>query len=207
MKSCNRTEPVNRWNLWCLLVTCTYKQWHSPVSYPKKMCDDKLKLLYRPSSDVELFMSWTKYLELSIMKSSASELIRNACFNLECLNCLPGPSQAGISILDHLWNGFDSDAELFMCRTQIALIITTYFLSSLNENEYFSPFEFSSAGIKIGVQFSRSKLFVSALSWIRFVLWKDQHLNQTLGASHESDRGGVWCKWGKGPYFSLKLRM
>ena len=161
LQSNGACKPLKSMMFACYMYVQTVTLTPSPILRRCVMINSSF--FYRPGSDVELFMSRTKYLELSIMKSSASELIRNACFNLECLNCLPSPSQAGISILDHLWNGFDSDAELFMCRTQIALIITTYFLSSLNENEYFSPFEFSSAGIKIGVQFSRSKLFGSAL--------------------------------------------
>ena len=56
---------------------------------------------------------WNKY-----MKSSASESIRNACFNLERLCRSFRPARPGISPLgERLWNGFDSDAERFMYRT------------------------------------------------------------------------------------------
>ena len=48
------------------------------------------------------------------MKSSASESIRNACFNLERLSRSFRLAWPGISPLERLWSGFDSDAELFM---------------------------------------------------------------------------------------------
>ena len=51
---------------------------------------------------------WNKY-----MKSSASESIRNAYFNLERLRRSFRPTRSGISPLEWLWNGFDSGAELF----------------------------------------------------------------------------------------------
>ena len=51
------------------------------------------------------------------MKSSASESIRNACFNLERLSRSFRLARPGISPLERLWNGFDSDAELFMYET------------------------------------------------------------------------------------------
>ena len=54
---------------------------------------------------------WIKY-----MKSSASESISNACFNLEQLSRSFRLARPDISTLDRLWNGFDSDAELFMYR-------------------------------------------------------------------------------------------
>ena len=50
------------------------------------------------------------------MKRSASESIRNACFNLEQLSRSFRLARPDISTLDRLWNGFDSDAELFMYR-------------------------------------------------------------------------------------------
>ena len=56
---------------------------------------------------------WIKY-----MRSSASESIRNACcFNLERLSRSFRQVRLGISPLERLRNGFDSDAERFMCRT------------------------------------------------------------------------------------------
>ena len=53
--------------------------------------------LLKPALDAELFMSRTKYIELNkYMKSSASESIRNACFNLERLmQPFFSPSPAG----------------------------------------------------------------------------------------------------------------
>ena len=54
---------------------------------------------------------------LAMMKSSASESIENGYFNLERLSRSFRLAWPGISTLERLWNGFDSDAELFMCRT------------------------------------------------------------------------------------------
>ena len=51
------------------------------------------------------------------MKSSASESIRNAYFNLKQLSCSSRLAQPGILTVEQLWNGFDSDTELFMYRT------------------------------------------------------------------------------------------
>ena len=84
------------------------------------------------------------------MKRSASESIRNACGNLKRLRRSFRPAQPGISPLEWLWKGFDSDAELFMYRT---LCINYYneFCKQFDRNEHFSPFELSSAAIKIGV--------------------------------------------------------
>ena len=84
------------------------------------------------------------------MKSSASESIRNACFNLERLSRSFRLARAGISPLDRLWNAFDSDAELFMSRTKCRNSYDV-FCKQFDRNAHFSPSEFSSAGIKIGV--------------------------------------------------------
>ena len=54
---------------------------------------------------------------IKFMQSSASESIRNACFNLEGLSRSLRLARPGISPLERLWNAFDSDAELFMYRT------------------------------------------------------------------------------------------
>ena len=50
------------------------------------------------------------------MKSSASESIRNACFNLERLSRSSRPAQPGISPLGRLWNGFDLRSNLIHRR-------------------------------------------------------------------------------------------
>ena len=55
-----------------------------------------------------------------------------------------------ISPLERLWNGFDSYVELFMYRTKW-INFNNEFCKQFNQNEHFSPVEFSSAGIKIGV--------------------------------------------------------
>ena len=54
---------------------------------------------------------------ITYMESSISELIRNASFNLERLSRSFRQARTGISPLERLWNGFDSDAELFTYRT------------------------------------------------------------------------------------------
>ena len=84
------------------------------------------------------------------MKSAASESIRNACFNLERLSGYFRLARQRISPLERLYNGFDSDTELFMYQT---LCIKCYnvFCKQFDRNELFSPFELSSAAIKIGV--------------------------------------------------------
>ena len=69
----------------------------------------------RPSSDTDLFMSRTYYIELlKYMKSSAFESIGNAYFNLDRLTSSFRLAQLGILPLERLSKGFDSDAELFM---------------------------------------------------------------------------------------------
>ena len=87
---------------------------------------------------------------IKCMKSSASETIRNACFNLERLSRSFRLARPGISPLDRLWNAFDSDAELFMYRTKCRNSYNV-FCKQFDRNAHFSPSEFSSAGIKIGV--------------------------------------------------------
>ena len=90
-------------------------------------------------------MNRTKY-----MKSSASESVRNACFNLERLSRSFRLSRPGISPLERLWNGFDSDTELFMYRIK-CINYYNVFCKQFDRNEHFSPFELTSAAIKIGV--------------------------------------------------------
>ena len=68
------------------------------------------------------------------MKSSASESLRNAYFNLERLSRSSRLARPRISTVERLWNGFGRR----LCK-------------QFDENEHFSPFELSSAGIKIGV--------------------------------------------------------
>ena len=74
------------------------------------------------------------------MKISASESI-NRSFRL---------AQLGISPLERLWNGFDSDAEHFMYRTK-CINYFNVFSKQFDRNKHFSPFELSSAAIKIDV--------------------------------------------------------
>ena len=83
------------------------------------------------------------------MKSSASESIKNVSFSLERLSrsfCLARP---GISLLERVWNGFDSDTELFVYRTQ-SMNFYNVFSKQFDRDEHFSPFELSSVAIKIG---------------------------------------------------------
>ena len=81
------------------------------------------------------------------MKSSASESIRNRLFQF-------GTAQPLISPLERPWNAFDSDAELFMYRTNYYNV----FCKQFDRNEHFSPFELSSAAIKIGVWINSADL-------------------------------------------------
>ena len=77
------------------------------------MSDCFFKAQFRRSTFHEPnLINWSRY-----MKSLASESIRNACFNLEWLSRSFRLAQPGISPLERLWKGFDSDAELFMYRT------------------------------------------------------------------------------------------
>ena len=80
----------------------------------------------------------------------ASESIRNACFNLERFSRSFRLAWPNISPLERLWNGFDSDDELFMYR---AYSINYYnvFCKQFDRNQHFSFLELSSAAIKIGV--------------------------------------------------------
>ena len=84
------------------------------------------------------------------MKSSASEAIRNAYFNLDWFSHSSHLAWLGILTVKRLWNGFDSDAELFMHRTSCVNYYIV-FCKQFDQNEHFSPFEFTSAGIKIGI--------------------------------------------------------
>ena len=52
------------------------------------------------------------------MKNSACEEIKDAYFNLGRLSRSFRLAQRGISTLEGLWSGFDSDSELFMSRTK-----------------------------------------------------------------------------------------
>ena len=70
---------------------------------------------------------WIKY-----MKSSASESIRNACFNLERLSRSFRLARPGISPLDRLWTPLIQTPN-FSCTEPNAEILITYFVSSLTE--------------------------------------------------------------------------
>ena len=78
------------------------------------------------------------------MKSLVSESVRNAYFNLERLSRSSRLARPGISTVERLLNGFDSDAVLFINYNKV-------FCKQFDQNEHFSLLEFSSAGIKIGV--------------------------------------------------------
>ena len=81
------------------------------------------------------------------MKSSASESVRNAYFNLEWLSRSLRLAWPGILT----WNGFDSDAKLFNVQNLYCINYNKVFCKQFDQNEYFSPFEFSSAEINIGI--------------------------------------------------------
>ena len=125
------------------------KSYHFYMVFLGIVCKIKLKYskarFRRRTFHEPNLIHWIKY-----MKSSVSESIRNACFNLERISRsfrLAGP---GISPLDRLWNAFDSDAEIFMYRTKCRNSYNV-FCKQFDRNAHFSPSEFSSAGIKIGV--------------------------------------------------------
>ena len=88
---------------------------------------------------------WIEY-----MKSSASVSIKNVCFSLERLSRSFPLAWPGISPLERVWNGFDSDAELFMHRTK-RMNYYNVFCKQFDRDEHFSPFGLSSVAIKIGV--------------------------------------------------------
>ena len=54
------------------------------------------------------------------MKSSASESVRNAYFNLEWLSRSSRLAWPGIVTVERPWSSFDSDAKLFMYGTYMA---------------------------------------------------------------------------------------
>ena len=89
---------------------------------------------------------WRKY-----KKSSASESLRNACFNLErfsrCFCLAPAGNFAYGGTLERLWF---RDAEFFMYRTK-CINYYNIFCKHFDQNEHFSPFELSSMSIMIGV--------------------------------------------------------
>ena len=84
------------------------------------------------------------------MKRSVSESIMSTYFNLERPSRSSHLAQAGILTVERLWNGFDSDVDLFMYWSYCINYIKV-FCKQFDQNEYFSLFEFSSAGIKAGV--------------------------------------------------------
>ena len=85
------------------------------------------------------------------MKSSASESIRNASFNSERLSRSFRLAWPGISPLERLWNGFDSDHQTFHVPNLMHKLLYNVFSKQFDRNEHISSPEFSSAGIKIGV--------------------------------------------------------
>ena len=82
-------------------------------------------------------IQWIKYI-----KSSASELIRNACFNLEGLNRSCCPSKAGILTLDRplerLW--FRRWTFLVPNANCMNIVITWLFSKQFDQNECFSAY-------------------------------------------------------------------
>ena len=105
----------------------------------------------RPGSDVELFT------ELSTWK-----VRRQLGMPVSIWNGLAVLPAHLASTLDRFWNGFDSDAELFMCRTKCIYYHVTYFLSNFTEKNIFLLLN----------------LVGSALIRIRFGSRKVRHLNR-----------------------------
>ena len=95
-------QPIN---FWLLLRSLTLK--------------NILFAIVRPVSSTKLFMSqnlqlihWIKSLKVWCLN-----LIRNTYFNLEQLKCSSHQARPGISTLKGFWDGFDSDAKLFICQS------------------------------------------------------------------------------------------
>ena len=86
-----------------------------------------------PSSDAELFMSLTEYVEVSTW---STESVRKRV-DLERLSLSFRLARPGISPVERICNGIDSDVELSCTEP--------------NAYEHLSPFELSSAAMKIGV--------------------------------------------------------
>ena len=105
----------------------------------------------RPGSDVELFT------ELNTWK-----VRRQLGMPVSIWNGLAVLPAHLASTLDRLWNGFDSDAELFMCRTKCINYYVTYFLSNFTEMNIFRLLN----------------LVGSALIRISFGSRKGRHLNR-----------------------------
>ena len=92
------------------------------------------------------------------MESSASESISNAYYNLERLSHSSPIARPVISTLEILWKGLDHET-FHVPNPSISYNNVFCKQCDRNEkqfdrNEHFSRFEFSSAGIKIGVWIS-----------------------------------------------------
>ena len=122
---------------------------------------------------------WIKY-----MKISASESIRNACFNLN-------------SPLVRLRHCFDSDTELFMYRT-ICINYYNLFYKQFDRNEHFSPFELSSSVTKNGVWINSSGLNLGPPSFElcsaheKFGVWTGP--NMTFEIVKQTTSSSFWQK-------------
>ena len=113
------------------------------------------------------------------MKSSASKSVRNAYFNSERLSRSLRLARPGISTVERLC----SRHRTFNDRTK-CINYNKVFCKHFGQNEHFSPFWFSSVGIKIGVSINSgglNSLFGSALIRIRFGSWKVRRLNRAFG--------------------------
>ena len=84
------------------------------------------------------------------MKSSASESVRNAYFNLGWLSRSSRLAWLGIVTVERPWSSFYSDAKLFMYGTYMyGINYNKVFCKQFDQNEHFSPFELSSASESI----------------------------------------------------------
>ena len=138
---------VRVWKTKSLLFCLTYdplmvfwRQNHITFIFIKMMSHDLLVQMaywpfFNPSSWTfrePNLIHWRKY-----KKSSASESLRNACFNLERFSrcfCLARPE---ILHMEGLWNVFDSETPSFSCTEPNAEIIIIYFVSTLTEMSIF----------------------------------------------------------------------
>ena len=69
---------------------------------------------FTEKGDEDRFIRRTFHEPNQVHKSSMSESIRNASFNLERLSRFSRLARAGIATLERFWKGFDLDAVFFM---------------------------------------------------------------------------------------------
>ena len=126
------------WSLLLIITVLRHRFWEGD-----RRLATKARTFHEPN-----LLHWIK-----CMKISASEIIRNACFNLERLSRSFRLARPGISPFNRANFGTalaDSEAEIFMYRTQ-CINYNNVFCKPFDRNEHFSPIDLSSPAIKVGV--------------------------------------------------------